>query len=243
MCISTHTTKNSWHKDVKDRQMYTCVWYFCTYSYGLSLNRWHALLCIANNRHGVIITAHAIKRHLIIWMTTLRQPSKRWCSCVLTWKYTFICVYWWTRHRIHNTLIVVDRHLRRMGDKTIPDEAIDLPHHSVVDSFMLHRWFVIRGTRGAEPGIFVTAFSVMSLRYTDTAFSGMNPGYSDTASSVINPGDLLTTVKLGLECNRGEARDWAMPTFNSCHGNRVPSVMVEMQSIMVGGATWTSWIG
>ena len=25
--------------------------------------------------------------------------------------------------RIHNTLIVVDRYLRRMGDKTIPDEA------------------------------------------------------------------------------------------------------------------------
>ena len=38
-------------------------------------------------------------------------------------RYTFICVYWWTRQRIHNTLIMVDRYLRRMGDKTIPDEA------------------------------------------------------------------------------------------------------------------------
>ena len=45
------------------------------------------------------------------------------CSCVLTLKYTFICVYWWTRQRIHNTLIVVDRYLRLMGDKTIPDSA------------------------------------------------------------------------------------------------------------------------
>ena len=56
-------------------------------------------------------------------MTTVRQPRKRWCSCVLTLKYTFICVYWRTRQRIHNTLIVVDRYLRLMGDKTIPDLA------------------------------------------------------------------------------------------------------------------------
>ena len=64
-------------------------------------------------------------------------------------KYTFICVYWWTRQRIHNTLIAVDRYLRLMGDKTIPDSAeprlesfyppfvagIDLPHQGVVDSY------------------------------------------------------------------------------------------------------------
>ena len=60
------------------------VWYFCTYLYDLSLNWWHALFCIANNRHGVTITTHAIKRHYLIWMTTVRQPSKRRCSCVLT---------------------------------------------------------------------------------------------------------------------------------------------------------------
>ena len=122
---------------------------FCTYPYGLSLNAWHALLCIANNRHGVTITTHAIKRHFLIWMTTVRQPTKRQRSCVLTLKYTFICVYWWTRQRIHNTSIVVDRYLQLMGDKTIPDSAeprlesfyppfvagIDLPHQSVVDSY------------------------------------------------------------------------------------------------------------
>ena len=53
------------------------------------------------------------------------------------------------RQRIHNTLIVVDRYLRLMGDKTIPDSAeprlesfyppfvagIDLPHQDVVDSY------------------------------------------------------------------------------------------------------------
>ena len=84
-------------------------------------------------------------------MTTVRQPTKRRRSCVLTLNYTFICVYWWMRQRIHNTLIVVDRYLRLMGDKTIPDSAeprlesfyppfvagIDLPHQGVVDSYNL----------------------------------------------------------------------------------------------------------
>ena len=132
--------------------MYNCVWYCCSYPYGLSLNGWHALFCIVNNHHSVAITTHAIKRHFLIWMTTVRQPTKRWRSCVLTLKYTFICVYWWTRQRIHNTLIVVNRYLRLMGDKTIPDSAeprlesfyppfvagIDLPHQGVVDSYNLH---------------------------------------------------------------------------------------------------------
>ena len=122
---------------------------FEKYPYDFSLNVWHALLCIANNRHGVTITTHAIKRHFLIWMTAVRQPTKRLRSCVLTLKYTFICVYWWTRQRIHNTLVAVDRYLRLMGDKTIPDSAeprlesfyppfvagIDLPHQSVVDSY------------------------------------------------------------------------------------------------------------
>ena len=129
--------------------MYDCVWYIRTYLYGLSLNGWHVLFCIVNNRHGVTITTHAIKRHFLIWMTTVRQPTKRWCSCVLTLKCTFTCVYWWTRQRIHNTLIVLDRYLRLMGDKTIPDSAeprlesfyppflagIYQPHQGVVDSY------------------------------------------------------------------------------------------------------------
>ena len=131
--------------------MYNCVWYFCTYPYGLSINGWHSLLCIANNRHSITITMHAIMRHFLIWKTTVRQPTKCHCSCVLTLKYTFICVYWWTRQRIHNTLIVEDWYLRLMGDNMIPDSAepclesfyppfvagIDLPHQGVVDSYNL----------------------------------------------------------------------------------------------------------
>ena len=147
-----HTTKNPCHKNVVDRQMYNCVWYFCTYPYGLSLDGWHSLLDIANNCLGVTITMHAIKRHFLIWMTRVRQlPTKRRRSCVLTLRYTFICVYWWRRQRIHSTLIVVDRYLQLMGDKTIPDSpeprlesfyppfvaGIDLPHQGVVDSYIL----------------------------------------------------------------------------------------------------------
>ena len=108
----------------------------------------------------VTITTHAIQHHFLIWMTTVRQPAKRRCSCVLTLKYTFICVYWWTRQRIHNTLIWVDRYLRRMGDKTIPDSAeprleslyppfvagIDLPHQGVVDCYNLFHWYYYGGS-------------------------------------------------------------------------------------------------
>ena len=79
----------------------------------------------------------------------MRQPMKRRCSCVLTIKYTFTRIYWWTRQSIHNTLIVVDRYLWLMGDKTIPDSTeprlesfyppfvacIDLPDQGVVDSY------------------------------------------------------------------------------------------------------------
>ena len=64
---------------------------------------------------------------------------------------TKIDLYWWMKQRIHNTLIVVDRYLRLMGDKTIPDSAepclesfyppfvagIDLPHQGIVDCYNL----------------------------------------------------------------------------------------------------------
>ena len=59
-------------------------------------------------------------------------------DCVLTLKYTFICVYSWTRQRIHNTLIVVDRYLRLMGEPRLelfypPFVAgTDLPHQPKV---------------------------------------------------------------------------------------------------------------
>ena len=130
--------------------MYKCVGYFCIYLYGLSLNGCHVLFRITNNRHDVTVTTHAIKRHFLIWMTTMRHLMKWRCSCVLTLKYTFICVYWWTTPQwIYNTMIVVDRYLRLMGDITIPDSAeprlesfcppfiagIDLPYQGVVDSY------------------------------------------------------------------------------------------------------------
>ena len=50
-------------------------------------------------------------------------------------KNTFICVNWWTRQRIHNTLIVVDRYLRIMGDQTIPVWNRFIPHSSQVSIY------------------------------------------------------------------------------------------------------------
>ena len=120
---------------------------------------------------------HAIKRHFLIWMTTVRQPTKRRRSCVLTLKYTFVCVYWWTRQRIHNTLIVVDRYLRLMGDKTIPDSAeprlesfyppfvagIDLPHQGVVDSYNL------QCISNGDTAVFHWAIDLQCISNGDTA--------------------------------------------------------------------------
>ena len=68
----------------RSTQMYNCVWYFCIYLYDLSLNGWHALFHITNICHDVTITTHAIKPHFLIWMRTMRQPTKRRCSCVVT---------------------------------------------------------------------------------------------------------------------------------------------------------------
>ena len=114
--INTHNKESLTQRCRRSTNVQLCL-IFLYISIWFSLNGWHALLCIANNRHDVTITTHAINRHFLIWMTTVRQPMKRRRSCVLTLKYIFICVYWWTRQRIHNTLIVVDRYLRLMGDK------------------------------------------------------------------------------------------------------------------------------
>ena len=145
--INTHNKESLTRRCHRSTNVQMC-WIFLYISIWFE-SKWMA--CITNNRHDVIITTNAIKRHFVIWMTTMRQPMKRRCSCILTLKYTFICVYWWTRQRIHNTLSVVDRYLWLMGDKTIPDSAeprlesfyppfvagIDLPHQGVVDSYSL----------------------------------------------------------------------------------------------------------
>ena len=99
--------------------MYNYVWYHCTFPYGLSLNGWHALLCIANNRHDVTITTHAVKRDYLIWMTTVRQPTKRW------------------RSRVGDKTIP-DLAEPRLESFSPPFVAgIDLPHQGVVDSYSL----------------------------------------------------------------------------------------------------------
>ena len=147
--INTYNKESLTHSCHRSTNVQLCL-IFCTYPYGVGLNGWHALLCIANNHHGVTITTHAVKNHFLIWMTMGRQPTERRRSCVLTLKYAFICVYWWTIQIIQITLIVVDQYLRLMGDKTIPASAeprlesfyppfiagVDLPHQGVVDSYI-----------------------------------------------------------------------------------------------------------
>ena len=100
--INTHHKEYLAHRCRRSTNVQLCL-IFLYIPISLSLYGWHAIFCITNDRHDVTITTHAIKCHFLIWMTTMRQRTKRWCSCVSTLKCTFICVYWWTRQRIHNT--------------------------------------------------------------------------------------------------------------------------------------------
>ena len=81
----------------------------------------------------------------LIWMRTVGQLRHVYYHGVFMLRYAF---YRWTRQKIHNTMIVVDRYLQPMEYKTIPDSAesrlnrfiphiagTDLPHQSVVDSY------------------------------------------------------------------------------------------------------------
>ena len=140
MCIWTQTTKNPWHKDVI--QLCLIYIYIYIYIYGLSLNGWHALFCITNNRHDVTITTHSIKRHFLIWMTTVRTTDETLMFLCSNFKILlYLCllvnetknpqhldcgISIFSTHGDYKNplhLDVVDRYLRRMGDKTIPDEA------------------------------------------------------------------------------------------------------------------------
>ena len=57
-------------------------------------------------------------------MTTGRQPTKRQGSCILILKYNlFLFIGERDKESTTPSLIVVDRYLRLMGDKTIPDSA------------------------------------------------------------------------------------------------------------------------
>ena len=65
-------------------------------------------------------------------------------------KYIF---YRWTRQRIHNILIVVDRHLPLMRDKTIPDSSEDPRLQSFYPPFVarIDRWIYIDGILPKRP--------------------------------------------------------------------------------------------
>ena len=135
LCAYKHTqhripdTKTS---QIKNIQLWLIFLY--VYLFDLSLNGWHALFCITNNRHGITITTHAIKRHFLIgWR--LRQPTKCWWSCVLVLKYIFVFIaerdketttlwLWslvWNHFIPHSSQVSI--YLRQMGYKTIKDST------------------------------------------------------------------------------------------------------------------------
>ena len=136
-------TKNSWHQGVVDQQMYN---YFDIHLYwwDYSLGGWHSLFCTTNNRLCVAIRTCATTHQLLSWVTTMRQLM----TCLYRGAFRLnFTLYWWTTTKIHKTLIVINRYLRLMGDKTTQGLAdrrlnyfypplvagIDLPHHDVVD--------------------------------------------------------------------------------------------------------------
>ena len=129
--INTHNKESLTQRCRRSTNVQLCLTFlYISDLYSLSLNGCHALVCIANNHLSITITTHAIKDHFLIWMTTVRQPTKSWCSCVITLKYTCICVYWWTRQRIPKTLIVVDRYLQLKGDKMIQTQRSLIWNHA-----------------------------------------------------------------------------------------------------------------
>ena len=79
---TTHNKETPTQRCRRSTNVQLCLICLYIYLYGLSLNGWHASFRITNDRHDVTITTHAIKRHFLIWMAAMRQPTKRRFSCV-----------------------------------------------------------------------------------------------------------------------------------------------------------------
>ena len=111
--------KYSWHQYVVHHYLCNCDWYIYTGRTGVLVDCMHYLqpqqtvLCVA-------IRVRATPGHFLFWMRTVRQLRHVDYRGVFMLKFD---LYWWTRQRNFNTLIVVYRYLRPMGDKMIPDSA------------------------------------------------------------------------------------------------------------------------
>ena len=80
----------------------------------------------------VAIRAQATLRHFLVWMSMVTSCDTL-IIVIFIVNYDF---YLWTK-KTHNTLIVVNRFLRLMGDKTIPDSAEPRHPH---DAWPLFQW-------------------------------------------------------------------------------------------------------
>ena len=132
-----HVNKYSWHPYVAHRHLYNCEWYLILVGQEFLLDGWQYL----EPHIHVAIRARVTSRHFLVWMRTvgqLRQAGYRGVFMLL------YALYRWTRQIIHNTLIVVDRYLRRMGEPRLESSYppfvadIDPPHQGAMDSYSVH---------------------------------------------------------------------------------------------------------
>ena len=133
------STKKLWHQNAVDRHLYSCVSYIFTQT-GLN-SLWIACIIFSTNNSHLRCHNGMVQLHATFLFGFRRWDKLRYADYrdVFRLKHAF---YQLTRRRIHKTLIVinrylqlvgdyknplhldvVDRYLRRMGDKTIPDEA------------------------------------------------------------------------------------------------------------------------
>ena len=127
--------------DTKVLLVDTCTIVFDVFSHwwDWSLGRWHMLFCTTSDHP--LHYHKGMFNYAPLWMRTVRQSATRWYCSVFRLKYAF---YELMRHRIHNTLIVVDWYLWLVGGKMAEPHLelfylpfitdISLPHQGEVDS-------------------------------------------------------------------------------------------------------------
>ena len=88
--INTHGKESLTQRCRRSTNVQLCV-IFCTYPYGLSLDGWHALLCIANNRHACnqvplpylddeTLMFLKIHLYLCLWANETKYPQHHDCG-------------------------------------------------------------------------------------------------------------------------------------------------------------------
>ena len=128
----------------------------------LGLEFWKMAYTLQNHKKHPVYhhegTCNSMPPHLYEASGT---TATHWLSQHFYFKYAF---YGWTRQRIHNTLIVVDRYLWLMGDKMIPDSAEPRleSFNSSVDLLKPEFWLTNVGKRFTTFQVTPNVFSMRS---------------------------------------------------------------------------------